>query len=442
LQTAQTKNSNHPFAAFVGIDWADRNHAYSIQASGSSTIEYGAIEHTPEAIDAWAVELAQRFGQAPVAVAVEQVRGALVFALSKYEHLVIFPVHPATLANYRKSFRPSGAKGDPQDAKLLLDVLVRHRERLRQLDPDTPETRTLQFLVEERRKFVQEKIRLSQRLTSHLKLYFPQVLNWFADISSEIAGHFLERWPTLERSQTAKVKTLERFFVDHNSRHREKIQNRIEEIQRAVPATRDRAVIVSCSSAVVAVVKILEQVRQAIASYDQQIKELARQHPDFEIFDSLPGAGAALVPRLIAALGTKRDRYRTAHEIQCHSGIAPVVESSGKQHWVHVRWSCPKFLRQTFHEWALHSIASSSWAKTYYDQQRLKGKSHHSAVRALAFKWIRILFRCWQDRKPYDCILYEKAIKLRSQERGPRSAAVEIQWKECAGFVKVSAITA
>ncbi len=213
-------NHEYDFAAFVGIDWADRNHAFSLQGRQSSTIEYGAIEHTPEAIDAWAVELAQRFGQRPVAVALEQVRGALVFMLSKYEHLVIFPVHPATLANYRKSFRPSGAKGDPHDAKLLLDVLIRHREKLRRLDPDTPETRTLQFLVEERRKFVQERIRLSQRLTSYLKLYFPQVLNWFADISSEISGRFLERWPTLEQSQKAKVKTLERFFIDHNSRRR------------------------------------------------------------------------------------------------------------------------------------------------------------------------------------------------------------------------------
>src|SRR3954470_16976799 len=102
--------------------------------------------------------------------------------LTKYKHLVIFPIHPATLANYRKSFRPSGAKGDPNDAGLLLDLLTRHREKLRRITPDTAETRTLRFLVEERRKLVNERIRFSQRLNSHLKLYFPQVLNWFCDI--------------------------------------------------------------------------------------------------------------------------------------------------------------------------------------------------------------------------------------------------------------------
>ena len=158
----------------------------------------------------------------------------------------------------------------------------------------------------------------------------------------------------------------------------------------------------------------------------------------FAIFDSFPGAGAAMAPRLIAAFGACRDRYRTAHEIQCYSGIAPVVESSGKQHWVHYRWSCPKFLRQTFHEWALQSMASSTWAKDYYRQQRAKGKSHHLAVRALAFKWIRILFRCWQDRKPYNAALYENARQSRLREPVDPPSPVNIEWKTRSGFSKLS----
>jgi hypothetical protein len=157
---------------------------------------------------------------------IEQVRGALVFMLTKYQDLVIFPVHPSTLANYRKSFRPSGAKGDPHDAGLLLDVLVRHRERLRRIQPDSAATRTFHFLVQERRKLVEEKIRFSQRLSSHLKLYFPQVLSWFCDLSSQIAERFLERWPTVEKLQKAKPSTIRRFFVEHNSRNPDKIEKR------------------------------------------------------------------------------------------------------------------------------------------------------------------------------------------------------------------------
>jgi hypothetical protein len=127
--------------------------------------------------------------------------------------------------------------------------------------------------------------------------------------------------------------------------------------------------------AVTALVQLLRQLNGAICEYDEQIQQLAQSHPDFAIFASLPGAGPALVPRLMVALGTQRDRYQSAHQIQCYSGIAPVEESSGQQLWVHWRWCCPKFLRQSFHEWALHSIGFSDWARAYYDQQRSHGKS-------------------------------------------------------------------
>jgi hypothetical protein len=136
---------------------------------------------------------------------------------------------------------------------------------------------------------------------------------------------------------------------------------------------------------------------------------------------------------VIAALGSQRQRYQTAHEVQCYSGIAPVVATSGKQRWVHWRWACPKFLRQTFHEWALHSIAYSQWARDYYQEQCAKGKSRHTAIRALAFKWIRILFRCWKDCKPYDELTYQRALAARWPK--PKAAvAVELQWKSVAGF--------
>ena len=175
------------------------------------------------------------------------------------------------------------------------------------------------------KQIIAQKIRKvisGQALNSHLKLYFPQVLNWFCDISSQIAEHFLERWPTLEAVQKAKAKTLERFFADHNSRNAERIKTRLDEIRRAVTATHDSAVITASSSAALALVKILRELRNAISSYDSQIEKLAKKHPDFIIFDSFPGAGSALAPRLIAAFGTCRDRYRTADELQCYTGIA------------------------------------------------------------------------------------------------------------------------
>jgi len=429
------------FAAMIAIDWADQKHAWAMQTE-TSKVETGTIDHTPEAIDVWAAELRMRFAGQSIAVALEQSRGSLVFMLTKYDHLVIFPVHPTILVNYRKSFRPSGAKDDPSDARLLLDILRLHREKLRRFNPDTPETRTLQFLVEERRKFVHEKTRYSNRLTAHLKMYFPQVLNWFDEIGSHIAVEFLERWPSLEKLQRARLATIERFFIDHNSRDPERIKGRLEQIRKAVPATTDAAVITSSSAAIVAWAGLLKQVLVAITAYDYQIDELASAHPDYALVKSFPGAGPAMAPRLIAALGSQRERYQSAAEIQRYSGIAPVVASSGKQHWVHWRWACPKFLRQTFHEWALHSIPYSSWARKYYEQQRAKGKRRNTAIRSLAFKWIRILFRCWRDRKPYNEAVYRRAITARQPNQQPAATTLEIQWKNVAGFKKISAVQA
>jgi len=427
------------FAAFVAIDWADQKHAWMLQVAESVERRSGNIDHTPEAVDVWAAELRLQFGGQTIALAVEQSRGSLVFMLSKYEHLVIFPVHPTTLANYRKSFRPSGAKDDPSDAGLLLDVLILHRDKLRALTPDTPETRTLQFLVEERRKLVDEKTRCSNRITSHLKMYFPQVLDWFDDIGSHIAAEFLERWPDLEKLQRAKPATIQRFFFDHNSRNAQRMTERLDQMSKAVPATSDMAVLTSCRAAVVAWAGLLKELLTTIARYDEQIEALAQQHPDYALMRSFPGAGPVLAPRLIAAIGSQRDRYATAHQIQCYSGISPVVASSGKQHWVHWRWSCPKFLRQTFQEWALRSIAYSRWARAYYEEQRAKGKGCNTAIRSLAFKWIRILFRCWKDQKPYDEALYECKLAAHRNKQQALVPFVNPQWKTFAGFSKLAA---
>jgi transposase len=243
---------NDEFAALVAIDWADQKHVWALQGPGSSTRESGSLPHTPEAVEAWAAELRLRFSGRPIAVALEQYRGALVFMLSKYDHLAIFPVHPTTLAHYRKSFRPSGAKDDPHDAQLLLDILRPHRDKLRRLNPDTAETRTLQFWVEERRKLVHEKTRYSNRITAHLKLYFPLALDWLDDVGSRMATDFLIRWPSLDHVQRARPSSIERFFLDHNCRSKPRLRERVEQMGKAIAATQDQAVVSSCSAAVVA----------------------------------------------------------------------------------------------------------------------------------------------------------------------------------------------
>jgi len=110
-------------------------------------------------------------------------------------------------------------------------------------------------------------------------------------------------------------------------------------------------------------------------------------------------------------MGSDRDRWQSADEVACLAGVAPVMERSGQSCWVRWRYFCPKFLRQTFHEYAGESIKHSFWAKAYYEQQRSRGKSHHAAVRSLAFKWVRIIFRCWQTRTAYDEVKYLESLR-------------------------------
>src|SRR6201997_3383196 len=176
------------------------------------------------------------------------------------------------------------------------------------------------------------------------------------------------------------------------------------------------------SAVVKVIVQLIRSLLQGIAELDGKIEEVAAEHPDFFIFESLPGAGAVMAPRLLAAFGSQRDRYSCADELQTYSGIAPVTERSGKRKWVHFRWACPKFLRQSFHEWAGHSIVQSEWARVYYQQQRSKGNTHHAAVRALPFKWIRIVFRCWQDGVAYDENRYLAALVKRGSLVGAGGA--------------------
>lgn len=390
------------FSALVGIDWADQKHAWCLQAADTTQRENGEVEHTPEAIEAWVGQLCRRFDNRPIAVAVEQVKGALVFMLSKYEFLHLFPVPPTMSAKMREALYPSGSKDDPRDADLLLELLLQHRDKLRRLSPDSEATRRVQNLVDERRHLVDEKTAQINRLTHQLKIYFPQMLEWFEQLDTELVCALLERWPTLEELQKVPPPRLRTFFHKQRCRYPELIERRLVGIRQAIPAIRDRAVIEAKSTVVKVSAQLIRSLVRGIADLDGKIEEAAAAHPDFFIFESLPGAGAVLAPRLLAAFGSQRERYASAEEVQTYSGIAPVMKRSGKKKWVHFRWACPKFVRQSFHEWAGHSIAHSQWARSYYQQQRKRGKGHHAAVRGLAFKWIRIVFRCWKDRAVYD----------------------------------------
>jgi transposase len=401
------------FAAYIGLDWADCKHVISLRCAGGRAVEHDEVTHKPEALAEWVAGLQQRFGGQKVAVALEQSRGAVVHALMSYEFLVLYPVNPKTLASYREAFRLGGAKDDPDDAALLRELVELHRDKLRAWVPDDEQTRQLALLVEHRRTLVNDQTRLSNRLTSLLKLYYPQALAWAGELRTEQACVFLLRWPELALVQAAGSAELRQFYAAHNCRRKEVVEKRLEEIKLAQPLTKDQAVIKATAAMVQATASQLRVVMAGIAQLQKQVEELFSKHPDYDLFRSFPGAGPVIGPRLLTAMGADRDRYSAAREVQQFSGVAPVTERSGKSLWVHWRLACPKFVRQSFHEYARLSIQWSPWARAFYERQRQLGKGHHTAIRALAYRWIRIIYRCWKERVPYSEETYQQALVRR-----------------------------
>jgi transposase len=387
------------YAAFVGIDWADQKHKVCL-LDGPRQTETD-LEHTPEAIADWAMSLRKQFGGLPVAVAVEQARGGLVHALMQYDHLVLFPINPKQAARYREALSVGGKKDDPFDAKMLARFLRDHLDTLRPWKPDDALTRELARLCELRRNIVESRKQTVQQLTATLKQYFPQALRLADPLHGPLALELLRRWPTLKALQRAHPGKLKELF-GHYQRNEEKVAALVAEIRTFQPLTSDAAIIQPNGMFVELLIKQIEQLNSAVERFDRQIEKLFAQHEDAAIFKSLPGAGAALAPRLCTAMGTDRDRFGDASNVQSYVGIAPVTKRSGKSCHVQRRYACPKFLRQTFHEFADHARKWSPWSKAYYQSHRNQGAKHHAAVRALAFKWIRIIFRLWKNRTTYD----------------------------------------
>lgn len=341
-------STNEPFAALIGLDWADEKHAVVLLAANSQIKERATLEHTPEALSDWVAQLHQRFASGKIAIILEQSRGSLLYALLPHAHLVLYPINPQMAAKFRKAFYPSGAKDDPLDADLLLEILCQHRDRLTAWQPDEPVTRQLQLLVEARRRFVADRVRLSNRLEHALKSYFPQALQLVGEsLTTPMACAFLQRWPTLAAVQKAGAHRLRKFYYGHHCRAENLIQHRLQLVAQAKPLTTDAAVVAAQSLLVKSVAHELAALPAILAEYDHQIAALFAAHADFKIWDSFPGAGAALAPRLAAAWGTQRERFERRDAMPAYSGIAPVKQASGRSVWIHMRWACPKFLRQT-----------------------------------------------------------------------------------------------
>jgi len=405
-------NPPHPYDLVLGLDRSDRKADLHLIDTASGQRHCHLLDTAPEALWEWLLALRQEHPQARVALCLEQPAGHLLSFLEAYEWISLYPINPITLQKFREAFVTSRAKDDAKDARYLAELLLAHHAQLKLWAPEDSATRAVQQLVFHRRAVIDERTGLTNRLIALLKAYFPQALVLCGeDLWRPLATGFLLKWPSLQAVRRTKTATLKTFYHLQGSRSATLLEQRLALREKAVPVTDETAVIDSFVLRVQLICRQLQCVHQTLQTYDRQIAQAFAAHPDREIFASLPGAGPVLAPRLLASLGAQRERYASAASLQCYTGVAPVTKQSGGKCHIHRRYLCPKFHRQSFHEYAKESILWCRWAAAYYLAQRLRGKPHQTAVRALAYKWQRIIFRCWQTRTAYSDARYEEALK-------------------------------
>lgn len=400
---------------YLGCDRSDAHLDFTLLGADLAVPESVRLPARAANVEGWLGQWRRRFPKHQLCVCFEQPAANLIVLFSRFEFVRLYPVNPATLKSYRETFVVSRAKDDKTDGYWLADLVRTHRGQLPSWQPLSPAVRTLAALVEGRRDLVDQRTNWSNKLTSLLKVYFPEALDLIGEhAASALAVAFLRRWPTLQQLQAAGWPAVERFYREQHCVRGTALARRREVIQQARPLTDDPAILDPATLRLEAILGQIEPLMAAIERYDQQIAAVFAAHPDRAIIASLPGLGPVLAPRLLAALGDDRTRLPDARALQCFSGIAPVLIRSGLSTVITRRHACPRFIRQTFHEHAGESIRHSRWARAYYQQQKDRGKKHHTIARALAFKWQRILIRCWHTHTPYDDATYMRSLKDRN----------------------------
>ena len=403
------------FAVCAGVDWGHTNNCFHLFASDSKQVERIEVAADPASMGQFVRDLRKRFPRGKIAMVSEQTKGALVNLLLDYPFIELMAVNPLAAARFRRSLHPSGSKSDPIDSSALLRMIFTHRDRMPVLIRGDEASRRLDAINHHRRSVVDQRVEVSNRLNDLLKQYYPQALAMLGpERWDPISLTFLRKWPSYSRLMKSKEETLKRFFYTHGSRSQAAIEKRLDSRRVSAALSSDPLIEELGELQMLNYVEQLSVLNKQIRELDKRLKSAFSQHPDKELFGSLPGAGPAMAPRLAAAFGCDRNRFKSCSQMQAYVGIAPIKLQSGDTEYTFMRRFCPKFLRQSFHEWAGLSAQYSPWAKACYQMFRDRGKRVGEAKRALAFKWMRILFYCWKNNQSYDEITYVKNLIKRN----------------------------
>lgn len=393
---------------FAALDWASDHHDVVVVDQRGAVVCELRIEHTAEG---WAQLREKLGGFEPLAVAVETNQGMAVEQLLAAGYTV-YPVNPKSAKRYRERKAPSGVKDDRRDAWSAADALRVDGHGWKPLMPEDPVVAELRLLTRDEVALIQQRTSLINQLHSALAEYYPAALAAFPDWTCPGTWAFVEAFPTPQLLVQAGPKRWEKFLRAHQFWREATSEKRLDLFTHALEMSGSAGVVAAKSFLAVAIAKVLATLEEQLCAYRERIEECFAQHPDHDLFGSLPGAGPKLGPRLLAELGSRRDRFESAEGLQAYGGTAPVTFQSGQIERHVVRRACAPFLRCAVHQWADHSRTRCAWAQAYYQAHRDKGQSHACALRCLGQRWLKILWRMWQDGACYD-----EARHMRNQQK-------------------------
>jgi transposase len=400
---------------YVGIDWAAETHAVCVLDERGRVVSAFAIAHTADGF----TDLARRLGRlavdpAQVPVAIERPDGRLVDALLEAGHPVV-PVKPNAIKAWRDAEVLSGAKSDEADAEVIAEYLRLRAHKLRPAVPYSAETKALRTVVRTRDDLVEMRVAATNQLAALLDAHWPGAKAVFADIESPIALEFLTRYPTPASAARLGEKRMAAFCTKHGYSGRRSAAELLGRLRAAPAGTLDETLTEALRDAVLAMVAVLKAVGAALRDLDRSVIAHLGEHPDAEIFTSLPRSGRINAAQVLAEWGDARAAYDSPDAVAALAGQTPVTDKSGKHHAVHFRWACNKRFRQAITTFADNSRHASPWAAKVYTDARARGHDHPHAVRILARAWIRVIYRCWVDRTPYDPARHGNAQRIDQQ---------------------------
>jgi transposase len=398
-------SAGSPITHFAGFDWAKHSHHVVIVNKAGRVVAEFSFEHTQEGWQQWRQQAA-RF--APLAVAIETSQGTVVDQLLQTPGCTVFPMNPNAARAYRDRKAPSGTKSDHLDAWSFADALRLDSSNWKPLSKQDPLLEQLRLLCRDEIALIEERTALINQLQAALHEYYPAALEAFEDWNCPGAWAFVETFPTPQALVSAGKRRWDKFLHTHKLYRTQTYEKRLERFAKATAFCASEALTQAKSRLALTRAKQLRLLESQLDDYRQQIEKLFAQHPDHDLFGSLPGAGPKIAPRLLVELGEDRARFESAQALQGYAGTAPVSYQSGPVHRVQIRWRCNKILRHSVHLWVDRSRCSCPWAETYYQSLRQRGKSHACALRCLGQRWLKILWKMWQTRTCYDAELHQK----------------------------------